>query len=130
MTGGVAVPRRFEERNVPRALQGLVSRVLRSGVLLAGALLTGGIVWEASVGQGSLLTASAPATGSGLVGLLHVGGPAALVLIGVLVLAVTPIARVAISVALFGAARDRTFTVITLFVLVVLGATIVVGVLR
>ncbi len=123
-------PRRVEERNVPPALQGVVSRVLRAGVLLAGVLLAVGVIWEAATGQGSLVGSPAPTTGGGLAHLLLLGGPSAMVLLGVLVLAVTPLTRVAISVALFSSARDREFTLITLFVLAVLGATIVVGVLR
>jgi uncharacterized membrane protein len=132
MTGRVPTPgaRRFEERNVPPALQGLVSRVLRSGVVLAGVLLTAGIVWEAAVAHGSLLASVAPASGAGLAQLLESGGPSALVLGGVFVLVATPLTRVAISAGLFATAHDRAFTVITLIVLAILGATIAVGVLR
>ncbi len=123
-------PRRFEERNVPPALQGLVSRVLRSGVVLGGLLLAVGIVWEAAVGHGSLLTSLAPTTGPGLARFIGNGGPSALVLLGVLVLVVTPIGRVGLSAALFAAGRDRPFALITLFVLAILGATILVGALH
>jgi len=123
-------PARYEERNVPPALQGLVSRVLRSGVILAAALLSIGVVWEGAAGRGLLLTATAPTTGSGFARLYDLGGPGTVVLAGVLVLVATPLARVTISVGLFASAKDRPFTAITLFVLAVLAATIAVGVLR
>jgi uncharacterized membrane protein len=123
-------PSRREERNVPPSLQGLVSRVLRTGVVLSAALLLLGVVLEATVGRGSLLATPAPSSGGEFAALFQRGGAAALVLLGVLVLTATPLARVAISTTLFSAARDRTFAMITLFVLAILGATIVVGVLR
>lgn len=130
MTGPPAVPRRFEERNVPPALQGLVSRTLRGGVVLASVLMAAGVAWEAMVGHGSLLGAAAPTSGAGVSSLVHGGGPSVLVLVGVFILAITPLTRVLISVALFASVRDRAFTAITLFVLTVLAATIAVGVLR
>lgn len=123
-------PSRREERNVPPGLQGLVTRVLRSGVVLGSALLLVGIVLEAIVGRGSLLASPAPSSGRGFTVLLQQGGAPVLVLVGILVLVATPLTRVAISTALFSAARDRTFAVITLFVLAILGATLVTGVLR
>lgn len=125
-----ATARRFEERNVPSALQGLVSRVLRTGVLLSSVLILAGAALEATVAHGSLLTAAVPVGAGGLAALLGHGGPAGLVLLGVIVLLATPLSRVVISTSLFAAAGDRTFTLITLFVLAVLGTTIVVGVLR
>jgi uncharacterized protein len=125
-----AVPRRFEERNVPPALQGLVSRVLRSGVVLSAGLLLAGLVWEGAVAHGSLLSALAPSGASGFAASLGHGGPVGLVLLGVLVLLATPLSRVVISTGLFASSGDRTFAAITLVVLSVLATTIVVGILR
>ena len=121
---------RQEERNVPPAMQGLVSRVLRTGVVLSASLLLAGVLWEAAVGQGSLLSALAPSSGTGFSLILGRGGPQALVLLGVGVLVATPLSRVAISMGLFAAARDRAFTAITLFVLSVLALTVILGALR
>lgn len=123
-------PSRREERNVPPGLRGLVSRVLRSGVVLGSALLLVGLALEAAVGRGSLLASPAPSSGRGFTAVFQQGGAPLLVLVGILVLAATPLTRVAISTALFSAARDRTFALITLFVLAILGATIVFGVFR
>jgi uncharacterized membrane protein len=125
-----SIPRRHEERNVPPALQGLVSRFLRVGVLLSGALLLAAVVLEAATGHGSLLAFAAPSGGGGIGTFLEHGGAPALALLGVLVLIATPLSRVALSTALFAASGDRTFALITLFVLAILGVTIVVGVLR
>jgi uncharacterized membrane protein len=124
------VPRRFEERNVPPALQGLVTRVLRSGVVLSGGLLLAGVLWESVVAHGSLLSALAPTGGSGFSSALRHGGPAGLVLLGVIVLLATPLSRVVISTGLFASSGDRTFAGITLFVLAVLATTIFFGILR
>ncbi len=123
-------PRRFEEQNVPPALQGLVSRVLRTGVALSASLLLAGILLEAATGHGGLLTTAGPSNATEFSALFQHGGAAALVLLAVIVLVATPLARVVVSTALFAASGDRTFAMITLFVLSVLGATIVVGALR
>jgi uncharacterized membrane protein len=123
-------PGRFEERGVPAALQGLVSRVLRGGVLLSGCLILVGALWEATTASGSLLTAAAPSRAAGFSTLIGAGGPSALVLLGILVLFATPLSRVAISTTLFASSGDRTFASITLIVLLILAVTIVVGVLH
>jgi len=125
-----SVPRRFEERNVPPALQGLVTRVLRVGVLISGILILAGTVFEAVVAHGSLFSAAAPSAAGGLAALLGHGGPSGLVLLGVIVLLATPLSRVVISTSLFAASGDRTFALITLLVLAILGTTIVIGVFR
>jgi uncharacterized membrane protein len=132
MTGDrfLPAPRRLEERNVPPALQGLVTRVLRVGVVVSGGLLLLALVIEAVVGHGSLLDNTAPSTASAVSAQVLRGGAPTLALVGILVLVFTPLTRVAISTALFASARDRAFTLITLFVLALLGATIVVGILR
>jgi len=115
---------------VPPALQGLVTRVLRAGVLLSGLLILSGAVLEAIVAHGSLLSTAAPSGAGGFGALLGHGGAAGLVLLGVIVLLATPLSRVVISTSLFAYSGDRTFTVVTLFVLAILGTTIVIGVLR
>ena len=121
---------RREERGVPPHLQGLVSHLLRAGVYLSGALLTVGLV--VAYVQGAT-TSPAPGTMLGLPqlpsGLAH-GSGLAIVLLGLLVLVLTPLSRVVVSVLLFSASRDRAFTAITLAVLAVLIASIAVGGVR
>ena len=128
--GGEEAPRRREEVGASVRLQGLVSRLLRGGVYLSASLLiTGLILWY---GRGP--TASAPAGNmlpfTHLLPALAEGSGAAVVLLGLLVLVVTPLSRVVVSVALFASVRDRAFTAVTSLVLAILLASIAIGVLR
>ncbi len=120
---------RREELGVPPYLRGSVTRVIRSG-LLVGAVLTAigavGLLVEGN-GLGSASSA-APVPGGLLGGLAHLA-PTAFVLLGVIVLVATPLARVALSTALFAAAGNRPFTWLTLGVLSLLAITVLVGVL-
>jgi len=58
-----------------------------------------------------------------------VGWSELLLFLGLLVLVLTPVARVAATVGLFAQRRDGLYVAITLFVLLLLGATVAVGVL-
>lgn len=55
------------------------------------------------------------------------GDPGALAHIGILVLLATPLARVIVLVTEFTRARDRAFTAISIGVLLLLGASIAIG---
>ena len=123
-------PGRREEAGVPPALRGLVSRLLRGGLLIAAFLFVLALVryLQAGVGLGSASVAEGPPGDFG--SSLAAGDPAALALLGLAVLLVTPLVRVAVSVGLFAHAGDRAFTALTLFVLVLLAVTIGVGVFR
>lgn len=114
--------------SVPPALRGAVGRILRTGTVVSSVLLVAGLVVYAILGGGDLLAAPVR---------LHAGGGSSsgggvggdLVVLGLLVLVGTPLARVVTSVGVFAAARDRPFTLLTLLVFVVLVSTVVVGVL-
>ena len=108
-----------------------ISYVLRIGVMTAGAIILIGLLWFVIGGP----PASGPnhlsdVIGNGghsisvsinsvLSGVAH-GNSVAIIQLGVLVLILTPLMRVAMTVFLFTALRDHIFTVITLIVLVVL----------
>jgi uncharacterized membrane protein len=124
MPGGRAL--RKEEQNVPPYLQGLVSRTLRTGVVAAGALLLTGTLLLAILPGASGWGATALSATTFAQNLLHLE-PAAFLLLGVLVLILTPLTRVVISVVLFSAAGDRPFSTLTLVVLLILGLSVFLG---
>ena len=108
------------------SLRHLISLSLRWGVAVSAALLVAGVILLLAQGTSSgwgPTPAHLNALGTGLVS----GSPVAFLLLGFLVLILTPFLRVVISVASFAVARDRAFAAITLFVLVVLGVSILVG---
>jgi len=121
---------RREEAGLPPHLRGVVSRVLRTGLAVA-------VVFVALGGLGFLARGIGTGPADRSVGLaepllqgLRTLDPAAFVWIGVAVLLATPLLRVALSVGLFARAGDRAFAGMTLFVLLLLVATILVGALR
>ncbi len=128
---GPAKPRslRPEERGVPQGLQGLVSRALRGGTVLAVILVIIGMILVAFRGGPNLMTPSTTFSLVGLVsGVAHLA-PFDFLLLGLLVLVLTPVSRVVISVALFSASGDRQFMWLTITVLTVLVLSVVVGVI-
>lgn len=97
---------------------------LRSGLLLATGLLLLSFLVLALTG-GDHLGFSTP---SSLASVRATGALGeALLFGGILVLVLTPVLRVGLSVVLFASGRDWRFTVITLFVFLVLVATAVSG---
>jgi uncharacterized membrane protein len=115
---------------VPPNLQHLVSGILRGGVYLSAILLFLGLtLWYLRGG-----TTDAPGAATLPFGrfwaALTEGSGEAVVLLGLLVLVLTPLLRVVVSVAVFSVARDRAFMLVTLLVLATLLASIAVGELR
>jgi uncharacterized membrane protein len=125
-----------EDRAEP-ALPGLhpmeikISYVLRFGVLLAGAIVLIGIVLfvvqgtrpgrptslNTLAGSNATTVAASPRT---IADGVLAGDPVAIIQIGVLALILTPIVRVAMTVAFFAAVRDRSFVLFTAAVLTIL----------
>ncbi len=123
-----------------RRVELVVSLVLRVGVTLSVAVIAAGLalmfVHHPQYGTfgGSFsyhrLTSSStifPHTPSQLVAALRAGEGRGVVVVGVLVLVLTPVARVAVSVVAFVYERDRAMTLVTLFVLTALVASFVLG---
>ena len=91
-------------RNAPR-LEQAIGVVLRAGVMASSACLAAGLVLVLLAGEG------------GVAGwLLHTG---------IIVLLLTPVARVVVSIVQYASDRDWTFTLLTLIVLVELLASAV-----
>jgi uncharacterized membrane protein len=129
-TIGISAPP-IEEENLPPALAGLISRTLRIGVGLAAILALIGLI-RLLMGSAADFDAAtvhgAPFVGSAfLSGLAH-GQAVDILLLAFLVLILTPIVRVIISAALFATVHDRPFTILTLTVLLLLGASVLIGV--
>ncbi len=112
-------------------LQRVISTTLRSGVTMAAAIgVSGGILCLATQGTQPVDchvfegTRSPYASVVGIIHALHGGNYAqrglAMVQVGILVLLLTPILRVALSIVGFAMERDRMYVLITSVVLVTL----------
>jgi uncharacterized membrane protein len=108
----------------------LISYVLRGGVLLsAGLLILGALLYGIGALRGG--TATPPTTyphsvGDVISGLAR-GDPLAVLSLGLLVLLLTPVARVVISIVAFARERDRLYVAITSLVLLILLVSFLLG---
>jgi uncharacterized membrane protein len=106
----------------------VISNVLRWGVILSATIIALGVVWFYLDGGGaSQALATYPRSLGGIVQQLGRGEPLALVALGLLLLLLTPIARVAISILVFALERDWLYTVITIVVLLILLVSLALG---
>jgi uncharacterized membrane protein len=110
-----------------RRLEVIISVLLRTGVLLSAAVvLLGGICYLSKHGQEQPQYQTFHATSpvySSISGVIHAAGPSdcgAIIQAGLLLLILTPIARVAFSLVGFGMERDGTYVVLTSVVLAIL----------
>jgi len=101
----------------------VISRVLRYGVLISAAIIIAGLLLLIAANGLSDATPllnfdlrQAPTLGSFASGLASLQ-PYSVIELGAIVLIATPVSRVLISVFLFAAQKDRTYTLITLVVL-------------
>lgn len=113
-------------------VQRVIGTLLRWGVLLAAAtVLVGGVIYIGSCGStipDYKVFRGVPPELRAVTGIVREAvslNPLGLIQFGLLLLIATPLARVAFSVAAFALQRDRTYVVVTLFVLavVLLGLT-------
>ncbi len=108
-----------------RQLELFVSNVLRIGVLLSGLLILLGLglfVWTGDI--------SYPNGVATLDWIIHGSpffGPSHILFLGFVILVLTPVSRVATSVAAYAYEHDWTYVAITGFVLVVLVAGMILG---
>jgi uncharacterized membrane protein len=114
-----------------RRMEIVMGRLLQIGVLLASAaVLVGGVLYvRAHMGRLMDYRTFVGAPGdlrsvSGLLRLLRVGNPAAIIQVGVLLLIATPIARVVFAVIGFALERDRLYVAVSLIVLAVLAISL------
>jgi uncharacterized membrane protein len=106
----------------------VISHVLRGGVIVSAAVILIGVVWfylqMAISGHGAL---GYPHTFGGIIRRLFHGEPLALIALGLLILLLTPILRVAISIVVFALEHDWLYTVITITVLIILLVSLLLG---
>ena len=121
-------------------LEKAVSVVLRIGVSVSALMLTAGTLVTLVTAKGATRAVASLRRGvahpSGLTvprsvagvahGVVHGQGPA-LVMLGVLLLVLTPITRVAVSLAVYAREHDTTFVVITAVVLALLISSFALG---
>jgi uncharacterized membrane protein len=109
----------------------VISYVLRGGVLLSAAIILCGVALfyiRMFVSGGQSATVSAfPHTLLGVWQGLAQGSPLAIIVLGLLVLLVTPVVRVAVSIGAFLLERDWRYVVITSIVLLILLVSFVLG---
>jgi uncharacterized membrane protein len=110
-----------------RRLETIIGQLLRAGVLLSAAtVLAGGVLYLAGHHADRVnyqnFTAGGPdsRTLSGIMQAAAHGDSAGIIQIGLLLLVLTPIARVAIAIIGFLLERDRLYAVVSLIVLVIL----------
>jgi len=112
----------------------LIGRLLQAGVLLAAAVtLIGGTLYLSQHGSSASafsIFQGQPGNLTSIVGILRgvrAGQSEAIVQLGIVLLIATPIARVAFTLIAFALQRDRTYVLITLFVLTLLLYGLVFG---
>ena len=108
-------------------LERIVSALLITGVLLSAAVvLLGGacyLVRHGSEAPDYRVFHAAPAADRSVRGIIQAVGPSncpAVIQLGLLLLILTPMARVGLSLVAFAAERDRTYVVLTTIVLAIL----------
>lgn len=125
--GAAGSPQAGEDGEWVEPLEDFIARVLRLGVVASAAIsglgflldlllpALGRTVGRSPVGYGDILRGVAR------------GNPLALIDLGLIVLVLTPVARVAGAAVAYARVRDRAFTAITLFVLTMLILSFLLG---
>jgi uncharacterized membrane protein len=99
----------------------IIGHLLRAGVVSSAAVVAAGGVWYLAVaGETRPSYRQFHPDVRGLHSLATLPHPQALILLGLIVLIATPVARVVFSLVAFGLERDRVYMSITLMVLAIL----------
>ena len=102
-------------------METIIGNLLRAGVILAAAVVAAGGIWYLAAFGGTLphyAQFRPDVQGLGALGTLP--RPEGVILVGLLLLIATPIARVIFSLAAFALEHDRLYVVFTLAVLAIL----------
>ncbi|HEX6540547.1 MAG TPA: DUF1634 domain-containing protein [Ktedonobacterales bacterium] len=116
-----------QERRLRQA-ELIISHVLRGGVVVSAGIILLGVLWfyiQMAITGHTTLTY--PHSLSGIARRLGRGEPLALIALGLLILLLTPILRVAVSIITFAIERDWLYTGITLLVLIILLVSLLLG---
>jgi uncharacterized membrane protein len=109
------------------ALSASVRRTLLIGIVVAAALLVLGLALDLVGGTANILAPAVRVPVSSLGTGLVDGNGRSFILLGILVLVITPIVRVLVSFVHFASIRDRPFAFITAFVLAILTIGVLIG---
>ncbi len=110
-----------------RELDLIIARILRGGVLLSAAIVLAGGVWYLAESGGTRPPFGHFAGLPGIRALAHLPAPEVVILVGLLLLIATPVARVVFSMIAFAMEKDWTYVGITAIVLGVLAYSIITG---
>ncbi len=116
-------PVRFQA-DLPPRLRRWVTVILRGGTIVSVALLIVGLVVWGAQGAPTLGGTSPGTSPPTLAAEVAAGTAIGFLALGLLVLVLTPLARVLVSLTLFAKARDRHFVLFTAFVLAVLTGSV------
>jgi uncharacterized membrane protein len=119
------------EPEAPPELAGMrrgFGRTLRAGVVVSGLLLLAGLLLAAAQGSAGIAGRFGRVPLGNLASDLAAGQPWTFLWLGVAVLAVTPVLRVAIALVGFARTGDLPYVALTGFVLAVLLGSLVIGV--
>jgi uncharacterized membrane protein len=107
----------------------IISNVLRGGVLLsAGIILVGVVMFYAQYfASGQSGVSAYPHSFLAVFSGVAQGNPLSVIALGLLVLLITPVMRVAVSILAFGVERDWLYVVITTIVLIILLISFLLG---
>lgn len=113
-----------DRQKLIRQAELVISYVLRGGVLISAAIIVVGVIafyreYLTTPGRAPSITAFPHTLPAVATGLAH-GDPLAIIVLGLLVLLITPVARVAVSIIAFAVERDWRYVVITSLVLLIL----------
>jgi uncharacterized membrane protein len=119
---------RDEAVALPASLRTAIVWTLRAGVGLSAGILAVGLIDLAVRGGFSATASGQRVDWSALANGFAVFSPPTVLLVGILVLILTPVLRVILSFALFARQRDGAFAALTLFVLLMLIGSVLIGV--
>lgn len=124
-----ATPPRMPARADARLRQAelIISHVLRGGVLTSAAIIALGVVLFYVRATSGTVSDVVPRSLGDVVGGLPRGEPLAVVALGLVLLLVTPVLRVAVSIVTFALERDWLYTGITVLVLLILLVSFLLG---
>lgn len=128
MTGLGSNPRRTLNSAELSRLSERLGLLLRVGVLLSAAFLVAGmLVAASSSGPASVFPTGSTGGKPSWHEFTDDGAAVGLVLVGLILLVATPIARVVLSAETFAAARENDYVLVLLTVLGILAASVLVG---
>lgn len=121
---GTANPAPPDRQRLIRQAELVISYVLRGGVLVSAAIILAGVIafyrdYLTTPERAPSVTAFPHTLPDVAAGLAH-GDPLAIIALGLLVLLITPVVRVAVSIIAFALERDWRYVAITALVLLIL----------